>query len=54
MTQEMHQLSRRGHTPKAKSSKGCNACSLKELCLPALMKGKDVERYLRQAVEEEP
>ncbi len=54
MTQEMHQLNRRGHTPKAKTSKWCNACSLKELCLPALMKGKDVERYLRQAVEEEP
>lgn len=53
MTEEMHQLSRRGHTPKAKPSKGCNTCSLKELCLPALMKGKNVERYLCQAVEGE-
>ena len=32
--EEMHQLYRRGHTPKAKPGKGCSACSLKEL-LPA-------------------
>lgn len=54
MVEEMHQLRRRGHTPKVRPSKGCSACSLKELCLPALMKGKDVDVYLRQAMEVEP
>ena len=34
---EMHQLFRRGHTPKVRPSKSCNACSLKEICLPALL-----------------
>lgn len=54
MVEEMHQLRRRGHTPRAKPCRGCSACSLKELCLPALFKGKDAESYLRQAMEVEP
>ena len=53
MLEEMHQLSRRGYTPKVKPSKGCSACSLKELCLPVLMKGKAVESYLHDALEGE-
>lgn len=52
MTAEMHQLRRRGHTPNVKPSKGCGACSLKELCLPVLMKGNDVDAYLYRAMEE--
>ena len=51
---EMHQLYRRGHTPKARRSKSCNACSLRELCLPVLMKGTDVDAYLHRAMEVEP
>ena len=54
MLEEMHQLYRRGHTPKVRRSKSCNACSLQELCLPALLKGNDVDTYLRQAMEVEP
>ena len=46
---EMHALYRRGHTPKSKPGKHCNACSLKELCLPALMKSTSVEAYLKEA-----
>ena len=53
MAEEMHQLRSRGYTPKVKPSKGSSACSLKELCLPVLMRGKAVEAYLRQAIEEE-
>ena len=53
MLEEMHQLSRRGYTPKVKPSKGCSACSLKELCLTVLMKGKAVESYLHDALEGE-
>ena len=54
MLEEMHQLYRRGYTPKVRRSRSCNACSLKELCLPALMKENDVNAYLRQAMEVEP
>ncbi len=51
--EEMHQLFRRGYTPRVKPSKSCNACSLKELCLPALMRRRSVADYLRGAMEEE-
>ncbi len=50
---EMHELYRRGHTPRVKPSKSCNACSLKELCLPKLMRIRPVADYLRAAMEEE-
>ncbi len=45
---EMHALYDRGHTPKVKPTKACNACSLKELCLPKLMRSKSVETYLHR------
>ena len=48
---EMHQLYQRRYTPKVKPSKSCNACSLKEQCLPALMHGKRVSDYLDAAME---
>ena len=51
---EMHQLYHRGHTPKAKPSKSCGACSLKELCLPQLVRRESVQTYLRRAMEESP
>lgn len=51
---EMHQLYQRGYTPKVKPSKSCNACSLKELCLPKLMRTRSVKDYLAAAMEEMP
>ncbi len=54
MAGEMHQLYQRGYTPKVKPSKSCSACSLRELCLPALMRGRQAGAYLRQAMEDEP
>lgn len=53
LLEEMHTLYARGHTPKVKPAKGCNACSLKELCLPRLMKNKSVSAYLRRGMEVE-
>ena len=50
--EEMHQLYHRGHTPTVKPSKACNACSLKELCLPSLSRKKSVVSYLAAAMEE--
>ena len=51
---EMHDLYKRGRTPRGKPSKGCNACSLKERCLPKLMKTRNVSDYLRRGMEENP
>ena len=53
LLEEMHQLFRRGYTPKVKPPKSCNACSLKEVCLPVLMRKRSVADYLRGAMEEE-
>ena len=52
MLEEMHELYQRGHTPKVKPGKHCNACSLKDLCLPKLMKARSVAAYLKEAMEE--
>lgn len=51
--EEMHQFYRRGFTPKVKPTKSCNACSLKDLCLPKIMKTKNVSEYLAEALEDE-
>ena len=51
---EMHQLYQRRYTPKVKPSKGCTACSLKDLCLPKLMNRKNVSNYLKSVMEELP
>lgn len=50
---EMHELFARGYTPKVKPKKGCAACSLKELCLPKLMRTKQVSAYLREQLEDD-
>ncbi len=49
---EMHELYQRRSTPKVRPSKSCNACSLKELCLPKLMRNRKVSDYLTDAVED--
>ena len=51
---EMHELYKRGSTPKVRPTKSCNACSLKELCLPQLVRRESVQTYLRRAMEESP
>lgn len=50
---EMHTLYRRKYTPKVKPSKSCNACSLREICLPKLSRKKTVMSYLANRAEEE-
>lgn len=51
---EMHDLSRRSHTPKVRPTRSCNACSLCELCLPKLSKKRSVAEYLRNSMEDKP
>ncbi len=50
---EMHDLYEKGHTPKVKKQKGCNACSLKEICVPNLGKTKSVSDYIENSLLEE-
>lgn len=47
---EMHQLYEKGYTPKAKMKKGCNACSLKEICVPQLMSTQSVDDYIKESL----
>ena len=49
---QMHDLYRRGRTPKVKPTKACQACSLKEICLPKLLKNRSAEAYLADAVKD--
>ncbi len=48
---EMHSLFVRRYTPKVKKSKQCNACSLKEICLPKLSKSESVQGYIKKNLE---
>ncbi len=52
LTAEMHLLYKRGSTPMCKPRKACNACSLKELCIPNLSKKKSVAEYMRKSIED--
>ena len=50
--QEMHDFAERGYTPKVRPTKACNACSIKELCMPKLMKNNSAVEYFVSAIQE--
>ncbi|ARP50464.1 MULTISPECIES: CRISPR-associated protein Cas4 [Caproicibacterium] len=50
---EMNELYRRGYTPKVKRTKSCNACSLKDVCLPELNKAGSAASYLKSHTQED-
>lgn len=52
MAEEMHHYFSRGYTPKGKPGAFCNACSLKELCLPKLCRKADAAAYIQSQLEE--
>lgn len=52
MLEEMHQLFRRGHTPKVKPAKSCNACSLNEVCIPKICKSISAVSYVQAHIQE--
>lgn len=52
MIQEMHQLYDRQHTPKVKRTKACNACSLKDICLPVLNKKRSAAEYMAEMLKD--
>lgn len=49
---EMHQYFERKYTPKVKYSKACNACSLRDICLPKIGKQGSVKTYIHQMLKE--
>lgn len=54
MLEQMHDFYKRGYTPKVKPTKSCHACSMKEICLPKLLRSRSVSAYLKEAMGEEP
>ena len=44
----------RKYTPIVKPSKSCNACSLKDICLPKILKAKSASEYLSKRIGELP
>lgn len=52
MFAEMHRYFETRYTPKVHWSKACNACSLKDICLPVLGKKKSANGYVLAHLEE--
>lgn len=48
---EMHNYYKRAYTPKVKTGRKCQSCSLKELCMPQLCKKLSVRDYYRDMLE---
>ena len=49
---EMHGYYERQYTPRVRRTKACNACSLKDICLPELMKSRSAREYMEAAFGE--
>lgn len=43
----------RGHTPSVRAHKGCNACSLKDVCVPRLSRTGSVRAYIHARIAED-
>ncbi len=52
MLREMHEYFRRSYTPKVKTTKKCQSCSLKEVCVPRLCKNLSAADYYDKQLEE--
>ena len=50
---EMMGYYQRKYTPRVKSGQYCNNCSLKDICLPKLMKTKSVSEYIAKHIHED-
>ena len=50
--EEMHGYYERKYTPKVKTTKACLGCSLKDICLPKLMKTGSVKAYVSKMLED--
>lgn len=52
MFAEMHKFYDQRYTPKVKRTKSCNACSLKDICIPELNKEISVKNYIDRRMKE--
>lgn len=52
IAEKMHEMYTRGRTPKVKTSRKCQSCSLKELCIPKLNKPLSVKGYIDSMIGE--
>lgn len=53
LSQKMHDLYKKGITPKAEKKKGCKLCSLIDICMPNLSEKKlKVSEYIKKAIDE--
>lgn len=52
MLGEMRLYFSRGYTPNPKPAKRCTACSLRDICLPRLIKAPSIKDYLSKAMED--
>lgn len=50
---EMHEMFIRGTTPMVRISKACQACSLKDICVPKLCKNLSAKQYITQHLAED-
>ncbi len=50
---EMHDLYKKQYTPKVKRRKCCNACSLKNICLPIICGNKKASDYVEKMLDTE-
>ena len=46
LADEMHDLYKKGYTPKVRPKKYCQSCSLNNICLPKLQKMQNVSQYI--------
>lgn len=53
MFQEMHKYFDFKYTPKVKRTKSCNACSLRDICLPVLNGNIKVSEYMEHILSEQ-
>lgn len=51
--ERMHHYYETGYTPRARPTKGCNACSLRDVCVPRLVRASDVASYIRDRLEDD-
>lgn len=50
---QMREYYARGYTPKPKPAARCRACSLNNICLPKLVKTTSINKYMKEALEED-
>jgi len=52
LVKEMQSYYERRYTPKVKTGKFCDSCSLKNICLPKLMNKQTVKKYIEGRISE--